>query len=109
MPKQVPAGQLRCPVLAMDADRRKDRAKELRERAGDAWADRARPAGEDAAWFLREKWVWPIEDRFDRLGPRGRIGALGGGAVATGAVVAALVLAMSGGGSGSDAGTTEAL
>jgi hypothetical protein len=94
----------------MDANRRKDRAKKLRERAADARAERARPTVEDAAWFLREKLLWPIEDRFDGLSPRGRIGALGGTAVATGAVVAALVLAIGGGsGSGSSAGTTEAL
>jgi hypothetical protein len=69
--------------------------------------DRARLVVEDATWFVRERVAWPAEDRVEGLGPRGRIGVFGGGAVAVGAVVAALVIAGSGG-SGSDAGTTEA-
>ncbi len=68
---------------------------------------RAREAGEDAAWFLRERVVWPAQDGLDALGPRGQIGVFGGGGVAVAGVVAALLIA--GGGSGSsNAGTTEA-
>jgi hypothetical protein len=91
----------------MDDDQKKSRQMALREQARSLWSDHAVPAGEDAAWFLRERVVWPTEDRLDRLGPRGRVGVLGGAAVAVGAVVAALVIAGSGG-SGSGAGTTEA-
>jgi hypothetical protein len=72
-----------------------------------AGVERTRLGVEDAGWFLREKLLWPAQDGFDSLGPRGRIGVSAGGAVAVGAVVAAL--AISAGGSGSDAGTTEAL
>jgi len=74
---------------------------------------------EDASWFLREKVAWPARDGFEELGgrtrdgfdgleTRGRIGVFGGGAVALGAVVAAIAIG-TGGGSGSNAGTTEAL
>jgi hypothetical protein len=74
---------------------------------------------EDAAWFLREKVAWPARDGlgnfggraregYDGLGTRGRIGVFGGGAVALGAVVAAIAIG-AGGGSGSGATTTEAL
>jgi hypothetical protein len=93
----------------MDSNQRKGNAKKLRERAAARWARRPRPAGDDAGWLLRAKLVWPLEDGFDKLGPRGRIVAFGGTAMATGAVVAVLALGLSGGGSGSDAGTTEAL
>jgi hypothetical protein len=70
-------------------------------------ADRVWLAVEDAGWFLREHFVWPVEDSLDRLGRRGAIGVFGGGGVAVAGVVAALVIAGSGG-SGSIAGTTEA-
>jgi hypothetical protein len=72
-----------------------------------AGVERTRLGVEDAGWFLREKLLWPAQDGLDSLEPRGRIGVFGGGAVAVGAVVAALVI--SAGGSGSDAATTEAL
>jgi hypothetical protein len=72
-----------------------------------AGGDRVRLAVEDAAWFLREHVVWPVEDSFDRLGRRGAIGVFGGGGIAIAGVVAALVVAGSGG-SGSSTGTTEA-
>jgi hypothetical protein len=76
------------------------------DRARDG-ADRARLAVEDAGWFLRRHVAWPVEDSFERLGRRGAIGVFGGGGVAVAGVVAALVIASSGG-SGSNAGTTEA-
>jgi hypothetical protein len=85
---------------------------------------------EDAAWFLREKVAWPARDGldlagdrardgfgaigkrgregYDELGTRGRAGALGGGAVALGAVVVAIAIG-AGGGSGAGTTTTEAL
>lgn len=85
---------------------------------------------EDAAWFLREKLVWPARDGldsvggrardgfdtvgkrgrdgFDGLGTRGRIGVFGGGGVALGAVVVAIAIA-TGGGSGAGTTSTEAL
>lgn len=63
---------------------------------------------EDVSWFLREKLYWPLRDGVEDLGPRGRIGVFGGGAVALGAVVAAIAIG-TGGGSGSGTGTTEAL
>jgi hypothetical protein len=69
--------------------------------------DRAREVAEDGAWFLREHVAWPVEDRIERLGRRGAIGVFGGGGIAVAGVVAALVIAGSGG-SGSSAGTTEA-
>jgi hypothetical protein len=69
--------------------------------------EHARLAVEDAGWFLREHFVWPVEDSLDRLGRRGAIGIFGGGGIAVAGVVAALVIAGSGG-SGSSAGTTEA-
>jgi hypothetical protein len=73
-----------------------------------AGADRARLAVEDAGWFVRERVAWPIGDSLDALETRGRIAVFGGGGVAVAGVVAALLIAGSGG-SGSDAGTTEAL
>jgi hypothetical protein len=105
-----------------------------RLRAGVATArdglERGRLHVEDAAWFLREKVAWPARDGFeefggrardgfddvggrardgfDGLGRRGRIGLFGGGAVALGAVVAAIAIG-TGGGSGPNAATTEAL
>jgi len=85
---------------------------------------------EDATWFLREKIAWPARDGledfggharhglgavggrardgYDALGARGRIGVFGGGAVALGAVVAAIAIG-TGGGSGAGTTTTEAL
>jgi hypothetical protein len=68
---------------------------------------RVRLAVEDAGWFLREHFVWPVEDSLDRLGRRGAIGVFGGGGIAVAGVVAALVIAGSGG-SSTGAGTTEA-
>jgi hypothetical protein len=68
---------------------------------------RARDVAEDGAWFLREHVAWPVEDRIERLGRRGAIGVFGGGGIAVAGVVAALVIAGSGG-SGQSAGTTEA-
>ena len=76
------------------------------DRARDG-ADRARLAVEDAGWFLRQHVAWPVEDSFERLGRRGAIGVFGGGGVAVAGVVAALVIASSGG-SGTNAGTIEA-
>ncbi|HEX4308067.1 MAG TPA: hypothetical protein VHZ54_18670 [Solirubrobacterales bacterium] len=70
-------------------------------------ADGAREAVEDAGWFLRRHVAWPAEDRIERLGRRGAIGVFGGGGIAVAGVVAALVIAGSGG-SGQSAGTTEA-
>jgi hypothetical protein len=67
---------------------------------------RIRDAGEDAGWFLRERVVWPTQDGLEALGPRGQIGVFGGGGIAVAGVVAALLIA--GGGSGSGSGTTEA-
>ncbi|MFT3866592.1 MAG: hypothetical protein QM729_20210 [Solirubrobacterales bacterium] len=80
--------------------------------------ERGRLLVEDAAWFLREKVLWPARDGVDEagervhdgfvgLGTRGRIGVFGGGAVALGAIVAAIAIGT--GGSGSGGGTTEAL
>lgn len=69
--------------------------------------DRVREAGEDAAWFLRERVVWPAQDGLDALGPRGQIGVFGGGGIAVAGVVTALLIAGGGSGSGSG-GTTEA-
>jgi hypothetical protein len=60
---------------------------------------------ERAGFFLQRRLVWPIEDRTEELGRRGRIAVLGGGGVAVAAVAAALVLGLSGG-SGSGGGTT---
>jgi hypothetical protein len=67
----------------------------------------ARLAVEDAGWFLREHVAWPVEDRIERLGRRGAIGVFGGGGIAVAGVVAALVIAGSGG-SGSTTGTADA-
>ena len=69
--------------------------------------ERVREAGEDAAWFLRERIVWPAQDGLDALGPRGQIGVFGGGGIAVAGVVAALLIASGGSGSGGG-GTTEA-
>jgi hypothetical protein len=68
---------------------------------------RVRLAVEDAGWFLREHVAWPVEDSLERLGRRGAIGVFGGGGIAVAGVVAALVIAGSGG-SSTSAGTTEA-
>jgi hypothetical protein len=68
---------------------------------------RVREVGEDVAWLLRERVVWPAQDGLEALGPRGQIGVFGGGGIALAGVVAALLIA--GGGSGSaGGGTTEA-
>lgn len=72
-----------------------------------AGGGRVRLAVEDAGWFLREHFVWPVEDSLDRLGRRGAIGVFGGGGIAVAGVIAALVIAGSGG-SSTSAGTTEA-
>jgi hypothetical protein len=69
--------------------------------------DRVRDAGEDAAWFLRERVIWPAQDGLEALGPRGQIGVFGGGGIAVAGVVAALLIAGVGSGS-SGGGTTEA-
>jgi hypothetical protein len=71
-----------------------------------AGADRARLAVEDAAWFMRRRVAWPVEDGLDALGTRGQIGVFGGGGIAVAGVVAALLIASPG--SGSASGTTEA-
>jgi hypothetical protein len=76
------------------------------DRVRDA-GDRVREAGEDAAWFLRERIVWPTQDGLDALGPRGQIGVFGGGGIFVAGVVAAALIAGGGSGSG-DGGTTEA-
>ena len=70
--------------------------------------ERTRDGVEDAAWLARERVLWPAEDKVVGLDPRARIGIFGGGAVALGAVIAAVIVATSGG-SGSATGTTEAL
>jgi hypothetical protein len=69
--------------------------------------DRVREAGEDAAWLLRERVVWPAQDGLEALGPRGQIGVFGGGGIAVAGVVAALLIA-GGGSSSSGGGTAEA-
>jgi hypothetical protein len=97
-------GRLRAGVGMADAGINRLRA------GGDRMRDAGylvRGASEDAAWFLRERVVWPVQDGLDALGPRGQIGVFGGGGIALAGVVAALLIA--GGGSGPSAGgTTEA-
>src|SRR4029077_4641036 len=56
-----------------------------RDPARDA-GDRMREAGEDAAWFLRERVVWPAQDGLEALGPRGQIGVIGGGGNGVGGI-----------------------
>jgi hypothetical protein len=70
--------------------------------------ERTRDGVEDAAWLARERVLWPAEDKVGGLEPRARIGIFGGGAVALGALIAAVIVAISGG-SGSGSATTEAL
>jgi hypothetical protein len=70
--------------------------------------ERTRDGVEDAAWAARERLLWPAEDKVGGLDRRARIGIFGGGAVALGAVIAAVIVATSGG-SGSAPATTEAL
>jgi hypothetical protein len=70
-------------------------------------AFRVREAGGDAAWFLRERVIWPAQDGLEALGPRGQIGVFGGGGIAVAGVVAALLIG-TGGSSSSGGGTTEA-
>lgn len=62
---------------------------------------RVREGAEDVAWLLRERVLWPAQDGLDALGPRGQIGVFGGGGIAVAGVVAALLIAGSG---GADAG-----
>jgi hypothetical protein len=68
--------------------------------------DRLREAGEDAAWLLRERVVWPAQDGLEALGPRGQIGVFGGGGIAVAGVVTALLIAS--GSPSTGGGTTEA-
>jgi hypothetical protein len=70
--------------------------------------ERTRDGVEDAAWAARERVLWPAEDKVGGLDRRVRIGIFGGGVVALGAIVAAVIVATSGG-SGSAPATTEAL
>jgi hypothetical protein len=83
-----------------------DRVRLSGYRVRDA-GDRVREAGEDAAWFVRERVVWPAQDGLEALGPRGQIGVFGGGGIAVAGVVTALLIAGGGSGSGSG-GRTEA-
>ncbi len=83
------------------------RAREMSLDGARAGLGRTRLAVEDAGWFLRRQVAWPVEDRIERLGRRGAIGVFGGGGIAVAGVVAALVIAGSGG-AGGNAGTTEA-
>jgi hypothetical protein len=77
--------------------------------------ERTRDGVEDVAWVARERVLWPTEDKVGGLGEkvggldrRARIGIFGGGAVALGAIVAAVIVAGSGG-SGTAPTATEAL
>jgi hypothetical protein len=101
-------GRLRAGVgmAQAGADRVRDAGDRLRG-AGSDVAFRAREAGGDAAWFLRERVVWPARDGLEALGPRGQIGVFGGGGIAVAGVVAALLIAGGGSGSASN-GATEA-
>ena len=101
-------GRLRAGVDSARAGAERMRGAGERVRgAGEGATFRIRDAGEDAAWFLRERIVWPAQDGLEELGPRGQIGVFGGGGIAVAGVVAALLVA--GGGSGSGGGgTTEA-
>jgi hypothetical protein len=60
-------------------------------------------ARERAVFALQRRLLWPLQDSFEALGTRGRIGVLGGGGVAVAAVIAALVSGLSGGSGSSDA------
>jgi hypothetical protein len=62
-------------------------------------------ARERAGFFVQQRLLWPIEDRAAALVTRGRVGVIGGGAVAAGAVAAVLLIGGSGG-SGSGEGTS---
>jgi hypothetical protein len=62
-------------------------------------------ARERAVFDLQRRLLWPLQDRTEALGTRGRIGVFGGGGIAVAAVVAALAIGVSGG-SGSGGGTT---
>jgi hypothetical protein len=62
-------------------------------------------ARERAVFALQRRLIWPLQDRTEALGARGRIGVFGGGGVAVAAVAAALVFGIPGG-SGSGDGTT---
>ncbi len=96
--------QDRQPIIARTEGTGRLRAGVETARVG---IDRVRLSVEDAAWFLRERLAWPVEDGLDALGPRGRIGVFGGGGIALAGIIVALVVATSGG-SGSGGGTTEA-
>jgi hypothetical protein len=61
-------------------------------------------ARERAVFGLQRRLFWPLQDRTEALGTRGRIGVFGGGGLAV-AVAAALVIGISGS-SGSGDGTT---
>lgn len=74
--------------------------------AAEGGIERAREVAEDVSWHLRRKVAWPLEDRTEGLGTRGRIGVFGGGGIALAGVVAAILIA--GGGSSSGGSTTEA-
>jgi hypothetical protein len=91
---------------AIDAPPEGTRRLRVGVETAQAGVDRVRDAGEDAAWLLRERIVWPAQDGLEALGPRGQIGVFGGGGIAVAGVVAALLIAS--GGSGSGGGTTEA-
>jgi hypothetical protein len=78
---------LRARVEDMRAERERPRQARTvsgRERAEGARdgaelaAERTREAAEDAGWFLREKAAWPLQDGYQALGRRGRIGVFGG-------------------------------
>jgi hypothetical protein len=60
-------------------------------------------ARERAVFGLQRRLLWPLQDRTEALGARGRIGVFGGGGVVVAAVVAALVLGLPGGSGASDA------
>jgi hypothetical protein len=91
----------------MNEDRQDRRKFRLREGARSLWSDHSLSAAEDAAWFVRERLAWPVEDGIEALGRRGRIGVFGGGGIALAGLAAALVIATSGG-SASGGGTAEA-
>src|SRR4051794_6164609 len=101
-------GRLRAgvDVAHAGADRVRDIGDRMRD-AGTYAVERVRETPGDAAWFLRERVLWPGQDGLDALGPRGQIGVFGGGGIAAAGVVAALLIA-GGGSSDPGGGTTEA-
>jgi hypothetical protein len=60
-------------------------------------------ARERAVFGLQRRLLWPLQDRTEALGRRGRIGVFGGGGVAAAAIIAALVIGLSGGSGSGDA------